>query len=148
MLPYDPLGVSRSFCGIPLRFGPSEGKLLRLRYAQRSLSCMCCLSKDIEGGSTNPSDIQTACGFQLDGWYAAVLASTTPAPSSGNGTNPGGGSGGLSVLKRSVPKTLALTFGLHLRCKTRRSKTSVVGRRSQTPVVQMALQTGKKLFSN
>ena len=35
----------------------------------------------------------------------------------------------LSVLKRSVPKTLAFVFGLHLRSKTRRSKTRVLGRR-------------------
>ena len=37
--------------------------------------------------------------------------------------------GGLSVLKRSVPQTLAFAFGLSLRSKTRRSKTRVLGRR-------------------
>ena len=35
-------------------------------------------------------------------------------------------SGGLSVLKRSVPKTLAFAFGLRLRFKTQRSKTRVL----------------------
>ena len=37
--------------------------------------------------------------------------------------------GGLSVLKRCVPKTLAFAFGLRLRSKTRCFKTRVLGRR-------------------
>ena len=35
----------------------------------------------------------------------------------------------LTVLKRSVPKTLAFAFGSRLRSKTQRSKTCVLGRR-------------------
>ena len=35
----------------------------------------------------------------------------------------------LSVLKRSVPKTLAFAFGLRLRSKTQHSKARVLGRR-------------------
>ena len=35
----------------------------------------------------------------------------------------------LSVPKWGVPKTLAITVGLRLRSKTRRSKTRVLGRR-------------------